>query len=75
MAHHERATLRVGEVFLEIDADQRSSDVAVEALTLAPIPTAEILWREPPVLALAAPRYGGCTTPRRRGRDHVEARS
>ncbi len=54
VAHHERATLRVGEVFLKIDADQTRTDVEVEAMTLAPIPAPEILWRKPPVLALAA---------------------
>jgi len=53
-AHHERATLRVGDVFLKIDADQTNTDVEVEAMTLAPIPTPEVLWRKPPVLALAA---------------------
>jgi aminoglycoside phosphotransferase (APT) family kinase protein len=54
VAHHERATLRVGEVFLKVDADQTRTDVEVEAMTMAPIPTPEVLWREPPVLALAA---------------------
>ena len=54
VAHHERATLRVGDVFLKIDTDQRRTDVEVEAMTLAPIPTPEVLWRRPPVLALAA---------------------
>ncbi|MGZ4663517.1 MAG: aminoglycoside phosphotransferase family protein [Frankiaceae bacterium] len=54
VAHHERATLRVGEVFLKIDADQTRTDVEVEAMTMAPIPTPEVLWRKPPVLALAA---------------------
>lgn len=54
MAHQERATLRVGEVFLKIDADQAGTDVEVEAMRLAPVPTAELLWRQPPVLALAA---------------------
>jgi aminoglycoside phosphotransferase (APT) family kinase protein len=54
VAHHERATLRVGEVFLKIDADQVGADVEVEAMTRAPIPTPEILWRKPPVLALGA---------------------
>jgi aminoglycoside phosphotransferase len=53
-AHHERATLRVGEVFLKIDAVQALTDVEVEAMALAPIPTPEVLWRKPPVLALAA---------------------
>jgi aminoglycoside phosphotransferase (APT) family kinase protein len=54
VAHSERATLRVGDVFLKIDADQRNTDVEVEAMALAPVPTPEILWRKPPVLALAA---------------------
>jgi aminoglycoside phosphotransferase (APT) family kinase protein len=54
VAHHERATLRVGEVFLKIDADQANTDVEVEAMTRAPIPTPQVLWRKPPVLALAA---------------------
>jgi aminoglycoside phosphotransferase (APT) family kinase protein len=56
VAHHERATLRVGEVFLKIDADQANTDVEVEAMTMAPVPTPEVLWRNPPVLALAALR-------------------
>lgn len=54
VAHQERATLRVGDVFLKIDADQTRTDSEVEAMALAPVPTAEILWRRPPVLALAA---------------------
>ncbi|MFI2280328.1 phosphotransferase family protein [Nocardia beijingensis] len=53
-AHHERATLRVGGVFLKIDADQSNTDVEVEAMARAPVPTPEVLWRKPPVLALAA---------------------
>src|SRR6186997_2354128 len=54
VAHQERATLRVGEVFLKIDADQARTDVEVEAMALAPLPTPEVLWRRSPVLALAA---------------------
>jgi aminoglycoside phosphotransferase len=54
VAHNERATLRVGDVFLKIDADQTRTDVEVEAMVLAPVPTPEVLWRKPPVLALAA---------------------
>ncbi|WP_246010815.1 phosphotransferase family protein [Nocardia mexicana] len=53
VAHHERATLRVGDVFLKVDADQERAAVEVEAMTLAPIPTPEVLWHKPPVLALA----------------------
>ncbi|MFC9095338.1 phosphotransferase family protein [Streptomyces sp. NPDC002387] len=54
VAHSERATLRVGDVFLKVDADQAHIDVEVEAMSLAPVPTPKVLWRKPPVLALAA---------------------
>src|SRR6476660_2721609 len=54
VAHRERATLRVGNVFVKVDADQTRTDVEVEAMAMAPIPTPRILWRKPPVLALAA---------------------
>jgi aminoglycoside phosphotransferase (APT) family kinase protein len=54
VAHSERVTLRVGEVFLKIDSDQANLDVEVEAMALAPVPTPEILWRNPPALAIAA---------------------
>ncbi|GAA3167330.1 MULTISPECIES: phosphotransferase family protein [Streptomyces] len=54
VAHSERATLRVGDVFLKVDADQARIDAEVEAMSLAPVPTPEILWRKPPVLAIAA---------------------
>src|SRR5436190_13769954 len=39
VAHSERATLRVGDVFLKVDADQARIDVEVEAMALAPVPT------------------------------------
>jgi aminoglycoside phosphotransferase (APT) family kinase protein len=54
VAHSERATLRVGGVFLKVDGDQTNTDIEVEAMALAPVPTPEVLWRKPPVLALAA---------------------
>ena len=54
VAHQERATLRVGGVFLKIDAEQTRTDVEVEAIAMAPVPTPRILWRKPPVLAMAA---------------------
>ena len=54
VAHNERATLRVGDVFLKVDADRTRTDVEVEAMAIAPIPTPDVLWRKPPVLALAA---------------------
>ncbi len=56
VAHNERATLRVGDVFLKIDSNQARIDGEVEAMALAPLPTPEVLWRKPPVLALAAVR-------------------
>ena len=56
MAHQERATLRVGDVFLKVDGDQTRTEVEIQAMTMAPVPTPEVLWREPPVLALAALR-------------------
>ncbi|MGC7095268.1 aminoglycoside phosphotransferase family protein [Amycolatopsis lurida] len=56
VAHRECATLRVGDVFLKVDSDQARTDVEAEAMAMAPIPTPEVLWRKPPVLALAALR-------------------
>ncbi len=79
VAHSERATLRVGDMFLKVDADQARIAVEVEAMALAPVPTPEVLWRKPPVLAIAAvpgtalgrlgepstvPPSGSCTTRR-----------
>lgn len=55
VAHSERATLRVGEVFLKVDAVPGRLDREVAAMALAPVPTADVLWHRPPVLALAAP--------------------
>jgi len=54
VAHRERATLRVGDVFVKLDADQTRTDVEVEAMAIAPVPTPKVLWRQPPALALAA---------------------
>ena len=54
VAYNERATLRVGDVFLKIDANQMRTDVEVEAMAMAPIPTPEILWRKPGTDACAA---------------------
>ncbi|MET9554449.1 phosphotransferase [Streptomyces sp. NPDC006645] len=54
VAHSERATLRVGDVFLKVDADRARIDVEVEALALAPVPTPQVLWHKPPVLAITA---------------------
>jgi aminoglycoside phosphotransferase (APT) family kinase protein len=54
VAHSERATLRVGDVFLKIDSDSTRHDVEVEVMARVPVPTPDVLWRKPPVLALAA---------------------
>jgi aminoglycoside phosphotransferase (APT) family kinase protein len=54
VAHHERVTLRIGDVFLKVDADPARVDREVEAMAIAPIPTPEVLWQKPHVLALAA---------------------
>ncbi|MCF4122050.1 aminoglycoside phosphotransferase family protein, partial [Antribacter sp. KLBMP9083] len=54
VAHSQRATLRVGDVFLKVDSDPAHADVEVRAMAMAPMPTPAILWREPPVLAIAA---------------------
>ncbi|GAA2747248.1 phosphotransferase [Terrabacter aerolatus] len=54
VAHRERATLRVGDVFLKVDGDEERLAREVEAMAAAPVPTAERLWHRPPVLALAA---------------------
>ncbi|TDV57380.1 phosphotransferase family protein [Actinophytocola oryzae] len=54
VAHSQRATLRVGEVFLKVDVDPAHADVEVAAMAMAPVPTPAVLWREPPALAIAA---------------------
>ncbi|WUS98480.1 phosphotransferase [Streptomyces sp. NBC_00708] len=54
VAHSERTTLRVGDMFLKVDADQARIDVEAEAMALAPVPTPAVLWRKPHVLAIAA---------------------
>ena len=54
VAHSERVTLRVGDVFLKVDADQTRIDVEVDAMTRVPVPTPEVLWRQPSVLAITA---------------------
>lgn len=54
VSHNERATLRVGDMFLKVDADQTRIQIEVEAMAMAPIPTPKVVWQKPPVLALAA---------------------
>lgn len=53
LANNDRVTVRVGDVFLKIDADPDRSAREVAAMALAPVPTPQVLWRTPPVLALA----------------------
>jgi len=54
VAHQERATLRVGAVFLKVDAHPSRAEHEVMAMRAAPVPTPRVLWQEPPALALAA---------------------
>jgi aminoglycoside phosphotransferase (APT) family kinase protein len=54
VAHRQRATLRVGEVFLKVDGNAAHAEVEVRAMRMAPVPTPAILWHQPPVLAIAA---------------------
>jgi aminoglycoside phosphotransferase (APT) family kinase protein len=53
LVNNDRVTVRVGDVFLKIDTDPDRSAREVDAMRLAPVPTPEVLWRTPPVLALA----------------------
>lgn len=54
VAHHERVTLCVGDTYVKVDVDQARLDVEADAIAAAPVPTPEILWQEPNVLALGA---------------------
>lgn len=54
LANNDRVTLRVGDTFLKVDADQNRTEVEIEAIGLAPVPTPAVLWHRAPVLALAA---------------------
>ena len=65
VAHSQRVTLRVGDVFLKIDSDPAHADIEVRAMAMAPIPTPAVLWRKPPVLAIAAVAGEALGTPRR----------
>ncbi|WP_109032460.1 phosphotransferase family protein [Streptomyces rubrogriseus] len=54
VAHSERATLRVGDVFLKVDTDRARIDVEIEAMSRVSVPTPQVLWHKPPVLAITA---------------------
>lgn len=43
VAHRQRATLRVGDVFLKVDGDSAHANVEVRAMAMAPVPTPAIL--------------------------------
>jgi hypothetical protein len=48
VAHRERATLRVGDLFLKIDVDQTRTDREIAAMAMTPVPIPNIVWRKPP---------------------------
>ncbi|GCD18683.1 aminoglycoside phosphotransferase [Cellulomonas algicola] len=54
VAHRQRTTLRVGDLFLKVDAHPTRTAVEVRAMALAPVPTPTVVWHQPPVLAIAA---------------------
>lgn len=45
--HRDRATLRVGDVFVKVDADQANLDAEAGAMARVPVPTPRILWQKP----------------------------
>ena len=53
VAHRERATLSVGDVFVKVDSDRARLQHEVTSMRHAPVPTAEVLRHAPPALALA----------------------
>lgn len=54
VAHSERATLRVGDVFLKVDGDPARLVAEAAAMAAVPVPTAPILWHQPSVIAIGA---------------------
>jgi aminoglycoside phosphotransferase (APT) family kinase protein len=54
VAHQERVTMRVGDLFLKVDGDDDRLDREIAAMHAVDVPTATVLWREQHVLALAA---------------------
>ncbi len=48
---------------MKVDADQARIDVEVEAMALASVPAPQVLWRKPPVLAIAAVPGDGAGPP------------
>ena len=63
-AHHERAVIAVGDLVLKIDTDPVHTQREVEAMDLAVgVPTPDIAWCRPPVLALSRLRGGPLARP------------
>ncbi|MFD4577528.1 phosphotransferase [Streptomyces sp. NPDC058417] len=68
VAHSERATVRVGDMFLKVDGDPGRLDAEAAVMGVVPVPTPRVLWRKPHVLAVAAlagaplGRLGGAST-------------
>lgn len=56
VAHRERVTLRVGDVYLKVDGDDARLDREVAAMALVPSLAPTIRWRQPSVLAIEAVR-------------------
>lgn len=54
VAHSQRTTLRVGDVFLKVDVDPVHAETEIRAMAIAPVPTPEVRWYKPPVLAISA---------------------
>ncbi|GAA2753883.1 phosphotransferase family protein [Amnibacterium kyonggiense] len=54
VAHAERTTVRVGDVFVKIDGDADRLAREARSMAAAPVPTADVLWQQEHVLALAA---------------------
>ncbi len=65
VAHNERATLRVGDVFLKIDADQTRTDVEVEAMALGADPDSRGAVAEAARARARRPPRDGTRSPRR----------
>ena len=63
-AHHERAVVAVDDIVLKIDTDPHHTAVEVEAMRRAVgVPTPDVLWCRPPVLALSRLRGGPLALP------------
>jgi len=54
VSHQERVTMRVGDIYLKVDADDRRLEREIEAMGAVDVPTPSVLWKQQHVLALAA---------------------